>query len=154
MILVNLALAAEPVTAVDCARPVHFATPYRWSWAADLPAITEATALVIRADPELVRPRDVGGAVLYVAGWPAEVLWWSGDTAVVLAPLALHTAVQAWFGSTTLPERVDASHRKAETVDASRIASMPVKAWAADLAWTGSRRALVDTLRAWADACR
>ena len=154
MILVNVALAAEPVLAVECARAIHFATPYRWTWAADRPSIDDATALVVRADADLLRPRAVGGPVLYVGGWPAEVLWWSGDEALVLAPVAVADTVSAWFGSAQLPERVDAEHRKAETTAAAAITPVSIQSRSASLTWSGSRRALVSVLEGWADTCR
>jgi hypothetical protein len=147
------AQAADPVDAIGCARAVHFATPYAWHWSADPLAVVDATALVVRADPELLRPRAVGQPVLYVEGWPAEVLWQGGDTALVLAPLGLSGPARAWFGDDTLPERVDAAKRKAESAAAEGLERLDVKAVGTPLTWTGTRRALVNALRAWMGAC-
>jgi hypothetical protein len=138
---------AGSVDAIECARAVTFTTPYAWNWSAERVPVRDATALLVRADAELLRPRDVGQAVLYVAGWPAEVLWTEGDAAWVLAPLALEARIPAWFGPDTLPERVDAAARKAATDAAAGLLPLEPKQAGTPLTWSATRNELVAELR-------
>lgn len=163
--LLSLALAAEPaappepVVAIRCARPVELTTPYRWSWSAERPLLTRLTALVIEADPELLRPRDVGQRVLYVDGWPVEPLLVDGGAALVLAPSPLgDTPIRAWFGDETLPEKVDAPHRAAMVAAAATLAPLHLPAPAPALTLAADepapRTVLVATLTTWwRDGC-
>ena len=151
---VTPAPAPVPVAAVVCQRALTFAQPYRWRWSADHPNVVDATALVVRADAELLRTRDVGQRVLYVEGWPAEVLWTEGDRALVLAPLTIpDTGARVWFGDEALPETVGSAERVTALRAASSIAVAPPRVRAAPLAWDASRRELVAVLRAWAEGC-
>lgn len=142
--------APVPVDGVSCARRIQFETPYRWSWSAERTPLTEATALLVRADADLLAPRDVGRAVLYVESWPAEMLWIRGDQALILAPLALDGPVRAWFGPYTLPERVDAAARKVAGDEARGVGPLTADVTLPPLSWSGTRSALVKVL---AEAC-
>lgn len=149
MILVFAGLAWAGPTAVDavtCAAPVRFEKPYRWSWSAERAPITDATALIVQADPTLLRPRDLGQAVLYVEGWPAEVLWVRGDEALILAPLALPGPIRAWFGPETLPEQVDAAARKAADDEARDVVAVKPERTLPLRTWGGSRAGLVQAI--------
>lgn len=149
-------VAPEPVARVACVRPVTFTTPHPWSWSAEHTPIHEGSAVLVVADAELLRPRDVGQRVLYVDGWPAEVLWTDGDHALVLAPGPMPPgSFRAWFADETLPERVDAAHRERMTADAARLAGMvpgrvdvPLT-----LAADALRSEWVPALVAWARGC-
>lgn len=152
------AVAAEPlpVAGVPCQRAVTFATPYRWRWSADHPDVVDATALVVRADAELLRPRDVGQRVLYVEGWPAEVLWQDGEQALVLVPIPVPDAgARVWFGEDALPETVDAADRDAALRAAATMGAWAPKVRTGPLAWPAgaTRRALVTALRGWMETC-
>lgn len=166
MIGVLLALAARavaadaaeplPVTAVSCQRPVRFEAPRRWEWSLDKPGVIDTTALVVRADPELLRPRDVGQRVLFVEGWPAEVLWHSGDRALVLAPMAVPDAgARVWFGDAVLPETIGAEERGTALGRVAGWLPQTPKARADTLAWPADarRRELVTVLRVWMERC-
>lgn len=154
----HLAYAVEPIPiqGIDCQRPVHFEAPYRWEWSADKPLVVDVTALVVRGSADLLRTRNVGQQVLFVEGWPAEVLWQAGDTALVLAPLSLPAGgARVWFGDTVLPETIDADHRRASLghVPASAL-HVPWKQ-TDTLVWPAGarRRDLVTTLRGWMEQC-
>lgn len=166
MLAVGASAAASPVVpVVACAAPIHFAAPYPWHYAADLPTITAGTVLRIDVDDaegaDLLRPRDVGQRVLYAEGWPVEVLAWGTPDAaggvhraVVLAPVPLPAGpIHVGFGGETLPERVDAAVRKREAE-----AAVPGQAVAADAGWTvaaGTPRATwVGELGRWAEGCQ
>ena len=160
ILMTALAAAADlpvPAEAVDCLRAVHFSTPYRWNWSAEHSAVVDATALVVRADPELLRPRDIGQRVLYVEGWPAEILAREADRALILAPVALPAGpVRVWFGGDTLPERVDARQRLVELGTVVRMPGTFPRA-AAEVAEEppGSTRThLVDRLTSWMQECQ
>ena len=151
---VTPAPAPVPVTAVVCQRALTFSQPYRWRWSADHPNVVDVTALVVRADAELLRTRDVGQRVLYVEGWPAEVLWTEGGRALVLAPLALpDTGARVWFGDEALPETVGAAERVTALRAAAGIALARPEVRGPALTWGASRRELVAVLRAWAEGC-
>jgi hypothetical protein len=139
---------------VPCARPVSFATPYPWAWSADHPSVRVATALLIQADADLLRPRDVGQRVLYVDGWPAEPLWQEGDRALVLAPVATANPT-VWFGDDALPERIDADHRQRAQVAAKGVPPLVPRAVSAPLDEpAGATRAgLVASLTDWMGKC-
>lgn len=146
--------AAEhhPVVEIRCVRPVTFATPHPWIFSAERDPVTAATALVIRADPQLLVPRDVGQRVLYVEGWPVDILSVADDLALVVAPLALSGPIRAWFGEDTLPERVDAEARR-RAVDA--MAALPPLAPLrvdSGIVVTG-RKVLIAQLGEWSRTC-
>ena len=149
----------EPVARVACVRPVHFATPHPWDWSAEHVPVSEAMAVLVVADAELLRPRQVGQRVLYVDGWPAEILWTEGDRALVLAPeevgVGPAAGVRAWFGDDTLPERVDAAHRAQVSAEAARLPALaPVRVdTRLELAPGALRTEWIGTLTVWAAGC-
>jgi hypothetical protein len=150
-ILLQIALAAaQPVAPVSvaripCAAAVSFASPYAWHYASDLPAITDAVALVVAVGDrdgaqDLLRPKNIGQRVLYADGWPVEILALdpgrpaadlvSGAApgrALVLAPvtgLGPDASLRVYFGDDALPERIDAAHRKQSLAEAAGIAPL------------------------------
>lgn len=146
----------EPVAAVTCARPLRFESPHPWNWSAEHTPVTEVSVLVVQAEAALLAPRDVGQPILYVEGWPAEVLWTGEDRALVLAPVVGDLGrLHVWFGDTTLPERVDAAHRELARSAARDLPPRPPTWTGSALEWpaTGGRDALVATLKAWMNVC-
>lgn len=152
----TLGITPEPVDAVVCARPVVFATPHAWDWSAEHAPIRAGTALVVRANADLLTTRDVGQRVLYVDGWPAEVLWTGGDRALVLAPVVGDLGgLRAWFGDETLPERVDEGLRARARDDARALPLRPPLRTSETFDWsaTGGRDAAILALRGWMEGC-
>jgi hypothetical protein len=191
-ILLQIALAAaqpvtRPVTPVSvaripCAAAVSFASPYAWHYASDLPAITDAVALVVivgntvderDSAQDLLRPKNIGQRVLYADGWPVEILALdpgrsatelaSGAApgrALVLAPvtgLGPDAALRVYFGDDALPERIDAAHRKQSLAEAAGIAPLSPDAvvspaWAVPAGTL--RQDWIAGLVEWAAACK
>ena len=144
---------AAPVAALPCARPVQFAEPYRWSWIEGGDTLSRATAFVVRADPALLQPRDVGGRVLLVDGWPAEPLAIEGAWALVLAPVPADGPHHAWFGGTTLPERTPAPATAAAPVGVPALSPALSPTHLAEPAPEGLRTRLRAQLIPWMSAC-
>lgn len=145
--------APAPVAALPCARPVAFAEPYRWSWIEGGDRLDHATAFVLRADPALLQPRDVGGRVLLVDGWPAEPLRIDGAWALVLAPVPPEGPHHAWFGGTTLPERTPAPTSAAAPAGVPALSPTLSASHLAEAAPEGLRTHLVAALTTWMSAC-
>lgn len=145
--------APAPVAALPCARPVAFAEPYRWSWIEGGDTLDHATAFVLRADPALLQPRDVGGRVLLVDGWPAEALRVEGAWALVLAPVPAEGPHHAWFGGTTLPERTPAPTTPAAPAGVPALSPTLSPSHLAEAAPEGLRTHLRAALAPWMSAC-
>jgi hypothetical protein len=122
-LLVSLAVAQDqPATAVGThsgvstlvlARPFTIAESESYRWVREQPKYDAGWLLVVRVDPELVRPRQVGVPVLYAGTAPIELLndGWPSGVAIGLVPRSVdleHAPI--YFGPTTLPERVDAAY--------------------------------------------
>lgn len=145
----------EPVAAIAirCARTVTFAAPYPWHYARSAAPLTSGTVLVVEADPELLRPRDVGQRVLYVADQPVEILAREEHLALVLAGHALGPdPVRVWFADETLPERVDALIAARLTLGAAHLEPLRIEAWGTPSTVTG-RNELLDVLKGWPRGC-
>lgn len=145
--------APTPVAALPCARAVVFAEPYRWSWIAGGDLLSHATAFVVHADPALLQPRDVGGRVLLVDGWPAEPLVIDGAWALVLAPVPAEGPHHAWFGGTTLPERTPAPTRAEAPAGVPALSPALSPTHLARPAPEGLRTHLRAELSPWMSAC-
>ncbi len=145
----------EPVaaTAIRCAHAVTFTTPYPWHYAMDAAPLSSGTVLVVVADAELLRPRNVGQRVLYVADHPVEILAQREDLALVLVGQDLGPApVRVWFADETLPERVDAPLASRLTLGAAHLAPLSIDAWGTPSAVTG-RNDLLAALHGWRRSC-
>jgi len=99
------------------ARPFTLELPFVYTYTKEQPEITGGTLLVLRVDPELVKPREVDVPVLFAAdtpvhltntGYPSGIL-----IAFVPARIDLRTA-PFYFGSMELPERIDLARGAAE----------------------------------------
>lgn len=151
-----LAATLTPVERVACARPVDLARPYPWTWTAEPSQLRSLLALVVVADPELLRPRQVGQRVLYADGWPLEVLAVEDDRALVLAPFPppADGHLRVFFGDDRLPEQVDAP-RRAELLVAAQALTPQAVDWRGTprREITVSRGALVLGLKRWMETC-
>lgn len=163
-LLLVLGALAQPagrssgVQGVLWAQPVHFATPHPYPWQKGHAPLTAGTVLVLQVDPDRVVPRQVNVPVLYVGPSPAELIntGWPSGRLLVLVPGEINVAaVPAWFGSTELPERVDALRGQAE-LDAALSAGfqpMAPQVWAPPLTVPDSGafyRAMADLVETWA----
>lgn len=86
---------------------------YRYEWCAEAPRVDEGLVLVLRADPDLLRPRAVGEPVLYAGGIPAERVHaghLSGHVVVIVPGRPALETTRLWLGEPALPERIDARH--------------------------------------------
>jgi hypothetical protein len=123
LFLVSLAVAQDqPAAAVGThsgvsglvlARPFTLAQPESFRWVKEQPSYDAGWLVVVRVDPELVRPRQVGVPVLYAGTTPIELLndGYPSGISIGLVPASVdleHSPL--FFGPTTLPERVDASY--------------------------------------------
>ncbi len=128
---------AEPVRVVDTGRsvtgltfvrPFELATPAEWTVTAHPEPVTRGILLELRADPTLLRARDVGASVLYVGERPAFPFNWDavGGCLVAWVPGDPDLAsTEVFFGSTELPERVDAARGAAERAAARAVGVVP-----------------------------
>ncbi len=145
----------QPVTAeaILCARPVTFTKPYPWHYAKDAPPLTSGTVLLIQGDADLLRPRNIGQRMLFVAGNPVEVLARAGGTALVLTSEALPDApTRVWFDIDTLPERVDGPLLSILGVGALLIEPLEITAWGSALT-VGGRNELLAATKGWTKGC-
>jgi hypothetical protein len=95
------------------ARPFRLAQPEPYHWSKDQPAYDAGWLVVVRVDAELARPRQVDVPVLYAGAVPIERLndGWPSGVVVGLVPRSVdleHAPI--YFGTTMLPERVDAAY--------------------------------------------
>jgi hypothetical protein len=123
LLLVALAAAQDqPATAVGSrsgvselalARPFTLSQPAPFRWAKEHPPYAAGWLVVIKVDPELIRPRQIGVPVLYAGSTPIELLndGYPSGMAIGLVPETVDLEhAPLFFGPTTLPERVDASY--------------------------------------------
>jgi hypothetical protein len=106
----------EPSVAVGAvhtllyARRFRLQEPYTYSYLRDRPAIREGYLLVLAVDPEMARPREVDGAVLYAGDTPAHLTntgYPSGRMVLIVPDWFELSESPVFFGSTELPERID-----------------------------------------------
>ena len=118
----------EAVQNVLYARTVHMESPYTYYWCAEQPKITTCTLLVLEVDPDFARPRQVGVPVLYVGDTPVELTntgYVSGRMIVFVPGEVDLTRTPIYFGSTELPERVDANRGALEQAAAEEMGIAP-----------------------------
>lgn len=143
MSLLMLLLAsarAEPITITDdgdSVRAVRWARPFELVAAdtdrmrAEQAPYTEGTIVELLVDPAMVVPAQTLVPVLYVGDRPARPLNWDPVggclVALVTGPVDLATT-PVFFGSTELPERVDATRGAAELAAARAIGIGPLPA--------------------------
>ncbi len=133
-ILIALAVCAAPpeppttpaaVSKLVLAQQFTLAESYKFAWRREKPEVTSGWILVLKVDPELVRPQQTREPVLYVGDQTAErvnVGFKSGHViAVVPTDLDLSKAL-IWFGAPDLPEDIDA-----EKIEKARKAALRAK---------------------------
>lgn len=130
--------AAPPVpntpAAVDqvvYARPFTLNDGFRYDWCNEPFQVSKGTILVLKVNPNLVIPRQIGEPVLYVGNQTAMRLN-QGDksgyvVAVVPGDVDL-TKDPVWFGTPELPERVNAARVQAERQQAEKAGIKPLSA--------------------------
>jgi hypothetical protein len=101
------------VSGLVLARPFTLTQSATFSWLEERPSYDAGWLVVVRVDPELIRPRQVGVPVLYAGATPVELLndGYPSGIAIGLVPASVdleHAPI--FFGPTTLPERVDAAY--------------------------------------------
>lgn len=123
LLLVSAALAGDGgVREVLYAQPFVLEAPYRDDWSAEHPPVDRGTVLVLRVDPERVRPTQRAMPVLYVDGRPAERanLGWPSGVVMAVVPATVNPlTTRIWFGEPELPERIDAARGKVELLRAT-----------------------------------
>lgn len=125
------ALAPRGVNGVVLVQTFTLEAPFTYGWRAERPAVDEGTILVVEVDPVMSVPRAVGAPVLYVGDTPAaRMSWGASDTRMLLLvpgrPDLSETRV--YFGSDTLPERVDVQRGAAELAAAVGAGVRPFSA--------------------------
>ena len=130
------AVAAPPipntpaaVTDVVYARPFALNDGFRYDWCNEPFQVSQGTILVLRVDPRLVIPRQIGEPVLYV-GKQAAMRLNQGDqsgyvVAVVPGQVDL-TKELVWFGIAEVPERINAARVQAERQQAEKAGIKPL----------------------------
>ena len=127
--------AAEPRVEAELRHAQRFQLdqPYTHWWRAGQPQYRSGWLLVIKADPQLLRVRQVEMPILYVGEQTAERVNLGIDSGhvVVLVPGDFElTEAPIFFGEPGLPERVDSARIERELV---RAADRGVVAPAADV---------------------
>ena len=123
-------LSVDPSDAVRSVQHVaHLSldAPATYTMAGDRPVYSEATLFVAQVDPALLAVRQGPAPVLYAGVRPARILHRSPEGCVVgFVPGDLTGApLHLFFGSDTLPERVDAESGVAEA-ETARAAGAPL----------------------------
>ena len=130
------AAAVESEFELLYARPFILQEAYEHSWRKETPMVSSGYVLVLRADAERIRPRQVYEPVLFVGGQTAErVNAPQSETAetaqlVVVVPAPLDEEgkvdldpwkVPIFLGSKVLPEDVDEKRIQLELTQAKRL---------------------------------
>lgn len=137
LLLILVARAADVVPADDgasvravrWARTFHLTKPEEDRMTAERRATTDILLLELEVDPALVVPAQTSVPVLYVGTTPARPLNWDPTGGCLVAFVAgtpdLSTT-PVYFGSTELPERVDAARGAAELSAAVAVGVRPL----------------------------
>jgi hypothetical protein len=139
------ALFGEPApTSISGVRGVLWASSFEvdrafpYDFAAEHPQINGGTLLVLDADPALLLPRQVQVPVLFAGSVPADLTntGYPSGHVVVFVPSSVDVRnVPFYFGSTELPERIDARRGLAEQASALSAGAHPFSATAWDAAF-------------------
>ena len=111
---VGLPAAAGSLLAV---RGFTLQTARPYPWRQDHPEIRAGVLLALQVDPDLARPRQVAGPVIYVGDLPAERLnsGWPSGRLLLLVPGSPELSMEPiFFGPPELPERISAEQARAE----------------------------------------
>ena len=74
------------------AQPFELAAAYRHLWRSDRPLVRSGSIIVVEADVELLRPRQVHQPLLFVGAWPAEPINVGNESGRVVALVPVPTA--------------------------------------------------------------
>jgi hypothetical protein len=134
----SILFAAPPVpntpAAVDevvYARPFSLNDGFQYQWASEPFQVTKGTILVLKVDPRLVVPREIGEPVLYVGHQAAMRLNQGDQSGYVIAVVPGDVDLSKdliWFGTAELPNRINAAHVKAERQQAEKAGLKPLSA--------------------------
>ena len=130
-LLLILAAQAEPiaVSRIDWVAPFTLTEPYTYFWQQERPVIQDGLMMVLRADPELVRRRQIASPLLFVGAVPAERMATNdatGCTVAFVPGTPNLTTTPIFFGSAELAERVDHERGAEELAAAMRAGVTPV----------------------------
>jgi hypothetical protein len=109
---VQIADDGDGVRGLLYARPFTLQEPYPYLYVKERPEITSGYILVLAVDPQLARPRQTDMAVLFVGSRPAELASAGDQSGRVIALVPGDTDLSTsplFYGSTELPERIDAA---------------------------------------------
>jgi hypothetical protein len=128
-------LAAPPIpntpAAVDqvvYARPFTLNDGFRYDWCNQPFQVTKGTILVLKVNPNLVVPRQIGQPVLYVGNQAAMRLNQGDQSGYVVAVVPGDvdlTKDLVWFGTPEVPERINAARAQAERQQAEKAGIKP-----------------------------
>jgi hypothetical protein len=132
------AVAAPPipntpaaVTDVVYARPFALNDGFRYDWCNEPFQVSQGTILVLRVDPRLVIPRQIGEPVLYVGNQAAMRLNQGDQSGYVIAVVPGQVELTkdlVWFGTPEMPENVNAARVQAERQQAEKAGIKPLSA--------------------------
>jgi len=123
------------VEALVYAQPFSLEEGYEFSWRAERPIVVEGYLLVLKVNPDLVHPRQVAEAVLYVGDQTVERVnlgHQSGHVIAIVPEKVDLTEAAIWFGTPQLPALVDAEIVAAEQAKAATAGIEPFASKAVD----------------------
>jgi len=111
-LLLSLALADDRVKQVEWAQRFELKTPHPYQHSAQPHPIQQGWLVQLRVDAPAQRPLQIGVPLLWVGDDVAVRTNWGSECAVVWVPGEHDLRKEPiFYGSTTLPERVDAERR-------------------------------------------
>lgn len=116
--------SAESVSGLLYVRPFTLERPYRYLYSAEQLEVSSGFLIVLEVDRTLAQPRNFAMPALYVGSRPIELLNFghlSGRVVAIVPGDTDFANAPAYFGSTELPERVDATRGVQELAAARAI---------------------------------
>ncbi|MCB9677309.1 MAG: hypothetical protein H6737_19515 [Alphaproteobacteria bacterium] len=155
--LLALAHADDRVHHVEWAQRFELAEAHPYRHSATPRDIREGWLVELHVAPDTMVPRQIGVPVLWIGDDLAVRTSWGSGCAVVWVPGDHDLAKEpVFFGSTTLPEQMDAERSAAEHAEASAKGwgPVPVHHVESDVLKVADFRAVAAVAKVRSDACR
>lgn len=113
----------QPVTDIVRIQPFRLEKPFKYDWRSDQPDVYSGLLVVVKVDPNMVRPRNGLEPVLYAGNQTVQRLNHGHESGFVLGiiPEQIDLSKEPiWFGTPALPERIDAKMIAGERAKAKR----------------------------------
>lgn len=128
---IQRAAAPDAVADILFARSFTVSEGFTYHWRADQPTISTGHLLVLNVDPLLSRPRQIEVPVLFADDTPVQLLntgYPSGNMVVLVPDWIDLDSARFYFGTTELPESIDAENGQRELLDATARGVRPFSA--------------------------